>query len=220
MKTRIVKLLERDIKEKHLSNHPFYQLWNEGKISVKALQGYTQQYYHFVAEIPRLVGRVYSNTSDMKDRLTILENLNEEENPKLPHEELWIRFGEGLGVKRKHLKAKMLPETRTMMNSMWNLCKDDSLSGCAALLAYESQISEIACLKMKGLKKYYNIKDKRSLEFFEVHKVSDIEHQKTWKKIIAKHAKTAPEKAKVRKALNKSLNSMWLMLDGIQKKYC
>ena len=220
MEDNFIRLLENDIKEKHLSKHKFYQLWNEGKVSMEALRAYSQQYYKFVSEFPRLVSRVHSNTPYMEDRLLMVDNLNEEENRKLPHEEMWIRFAEGLGVKRDKINAKMLPETKKSIDKLRRLCSNDFLGGTAALLAYESQIPEIAELKMNGLKQHYNIKDKRSLEFFKVHSKVDIEHQKTWKKIIAKHVKTNAQKTRVRKALNKSLDAMNLLLDGIYSKYC
>jgi pyrroloquinoline-quinone synthase len=213
-------LLEKDIKDKHLSKHEFYQLWNEGKVSIEALQGYAQQYYCFVSEFPRFVSRVHSNTPYEEERMMILENLNEEENPKLPHSELWLRFAEGLELKRNKINAEMLPETKKMLNQLRKLSSNDFLEGAAALLAYEAQIPKIAKLKMNGLKKHYNIKNKRALEFFTVHSKVDIQHQKTWKKIITKHAKTKEQKTKVRKALNKSLNTMWAMLDGVYKEYC
>jgi len=215
-----IKLLEKDIAEKHLSKHPFYQLWNEGKVSMEALKAYSQQYYQFVEAFPKLVSRVHSNTPDMSSRLMILENLNEEENEKMPHSDLWLDFAEGLGVKRDKIDAEALPETRKALSELKKICANDFLAGTAALLAYEAQISDIAELKMKGLIKHYHIKDKKALKFFRVHKKVDIEHQKTWKKMIGKHAKTSLQKAQVREALNKSLKAMHLLLDGVYKKYC
>ena len=220
MGKNVIKLLEKDIKEKHLSKHKFYQLWNEGKVSMDALRGYAQQYHKFVSEFPRLVSRVHSNTPYEEERLMILENLNEEENPKLPHSELWLRFAYGLGLKRNEMDAKMLPETKKMIAEMQKLSSNDFLEGAAALLGYESQISEIAKLKMDGLKKHYGMKDARALEFFKVHGKVDIEHQKTWKKMIARHARTKAQQARVRKSLNKSLKAMWTMLDGVYREYC
>lgn len=220
MEKNFIKLLEKDIEQKHLSKHPFYQLWNEGKISLEALRGYAQQYYKFVSEFPRFVSRVHSNTPNMEDRFLIIENLNEEEDKKLPHSDLWVRFAEGLGVKRAKIDTKMFPETKEFLNEIRKICSDDFLEGSAALLAYEAQISDIATLKMKGLIKHYNIKDKGTLEFFKVHSKVDIEHQRTWKKIIAKRARTKEQKANVRRALDKSLKAMWSMLDGVYREYC
>ena len=220
MGKNFIKTLESDIRKTHLSKHKFYQLWNEGKLSIDALRGYTQQYYQFVSEFPRFVSGVHSNTPYAEDRMLILENLNEEEDKKLSHEELWLRFAEGIGVKRAKINSKMLPETKNLVNGLRNLCSKSFLEGSAALLAYEAQIPEIAKLKMDGLKKHYNLKSKRALEFFKVHSKVDIEHQKTWKKIIANHANTKSQKIKVRKSLNKSLKAMWNMLDGVYREYC
>jgi len=220
MKNNFIKLLEKDIKNKHLSTHKFYQLWNEGKVSVNALRGYSQQYYNFVSEFPRFVSRVHSNTPYEEERMHILENLNEEENKNMPHAELWLRFAEGIGLKRNKINAEMLPETKNMLNELRKLTSKNFLEGCAALLAYEAQIPEIAKLKMGGLKKHYNMKSRNALEFFKVHSKVDIEHQKTWKRIIAKYARTKEQKAKVRNALNKSLRAMWYMLDGVYREYC
>lgn len=220
MKNSFIKILENDIEKKHLSKHKFYQLWNDGKVSMEALRAYTQQYYKFVEEFPRLVSLVHSNTPELNDRLVMLANLREEENPKMPHENLWIDFARGLGLKRNSIDAKELPETKKSLESLKKICSGNFLEGAAALLAYEAQIPEIAELKMRGLIKHYGIKDKQSLKFFKVHSKVDIEHQKTWKRIIAKHAKTDAQKAKIRKALNKSLDSMNLLLDGVYNRYC
>ena len=220
MKHGIIRTLEADIVKRHLSKHKFYQMWNEGKVEIDALRGYAQQYYKFVSEFPRLVSRVHSNTPHESDRLLILENLNEEENPALSHSELWLRFAEGLGIKRDAMDVKALPETRFLITEMKKLASGNFLEGSASILAYESQISEIAKLKMDGLKKHYNMNMKRPLEFFRVHSKVDIEHQKTWKKIIGKSAKTKSQKLGVRRSLNKSLNAMWIMLDGVYREYC
>lgn len=220
MKKDFIKLLEEDIEKLHLTKHPFYKLWDKGELNLRALQAYTKQYYAFVAEFPRLVSKVHSNTPDMKDRLLILDNLNEEEDKNLPHEELWLRFADGIGVSRKNIRTKLLPETRRLVETLRKVCSRELTEGSAALLAYEAQIPQIAKIKKEGLRKFYNLTSKRALEFFEVHEVTDIEHQKTWKKLIKKHTKTKEQKEKTQKALNTSLRVMWGMLTGVYQKYC
>ncbi|MDT9338528.1 TenA family transcriptional regulator, partial [Trichodesmium erythraeum 21-75] len=37
--------LDKIIEEKHLLKHQFYQMWNEGKLSLEMLQEYAQEYY-------------------------------------------------------------------------------------------------------------------------------------------------------------------------------
>jgi pyrroloquinoline quinone (PQQ) biosynthesis protein C len=43
----------------------------------------------------------------------------------------------------------------------------------------------------------------------------DIEHQKTWKRMLAKHAQTKQQRKRAQKALNESLKSLWHLLDGV-----
>ncbi|MDD9953052.1 MAG: CADD family putative folate metabolism protein [Candidatus Woesearchaeota archaeon] len=216
----IIAQLEADIQHRHLSQHQFYQLWNEGKVSKEALQEYAKEYFQFVQLFPRLVSRIHSNTPDEADRLKILENLNEEENPELPHTELWVRFAEGIGVSREDMfNTKPLPATKKMLATMQELADKSYLEGCAAVLGYEGQISEIAILKQKGLEQHYDIHDKRALEFFEEHGEVDLEHQKTWKELIAKNA-TEEQYPAIRNAIKTSLDAQWKLLDGIYDAYC
>ncbi len=211
-----IQLLEEDLDLHHLSQHPFYQLWNHGKLSRAALRDYAKQYYHFVAYFPRLVSQIHANTPELARRLEILENLSEEENKKNPHEDMWVAFAEGIGVSRQALsRTKLLPETRKAIQTMKKFCQADFLQGAAAVLAYEAQISDIAELKKRGLKKFYKVTKKSALEFFEVHGQVDIEHQKTWKRLLAKDAKTASQQQAARRALKQSLASLWGLLDGV-----
>jgi len=220
MQKNFIHTLERDIRAKHLTQHPFYKAWDRGEVPMKALKEYARQYFLFVSEFPRLVSRVHANTRDLDDRIAILDNLNEEEDPKLPHEELWLRFAEGLGIKRSEMNPKPLPETKKMLATLRRLCDKGIAEGSAALLAYEAQIPEIARIKKEGLVKFYNCTTKRALKFFNVHQVADIEHQKTWKRLIKKHATTPTAQKETRAALDTSLDAMWNMLTGVEKAWC
>jgi len=217
----IIEQLEEDLRAKHLSRHPLYRSWSAGTLPMTALQSYAVQYYHFVALWPRLVSRVHSETPYLKDRLEILDNLREEEDRELPHEELWLRFAEGIGVDRKRISDdKVLSETRYALATFKRLCAGSYVRGAAALLAYEAQISDIAQLKQAGLRQFYNVSTPKTLEFFKVHAVVDIEHQKTWKNLIARRATTGRLKDSARLSLRSSLDAMWGLLDGVYRKHC
>lgn len=210
--------LEALITKHHLSAHPFYQKWTDGTVSLEKLKQYVIEYYKFMKAFPRMVSRVHSTAEALEDRKLILENLCEEENPEMPHEELWLRFGEGLGLRREEMESKeTLPETDALLNAIWQNLGDDLSCGCAAILAYEGQIAEIAQLKEEGLRQHYGMQDKRPLEFFAEHSVVDIEHQKTWKAIIARHATTPDHQQQVLASLEMSLKALWQMLDGIER---
>lgn len=213
---KFTALLERDLDREHLVQHPLYKLWNRGKLSRAALRDYAKQYYHFVAYFPRLVSQIHANTPDLKNRLKILDNLSEEENRLSPHEDMWVAFAKGLGISRKALRnTKLLPETRAAITTMKKYCEADFLQGAAAVLAYEAQISDIAELKRRGLEKFYGVTAKVALEFFVVHGKVDIEHQKTWKRLLATQARSKRQRTQARRALQQSLRSLWGLLDGV-----
>ncbi len=72
--------LDAAIAEKNLLKHPFYQDWQAGKLSREALQLYAAQYYRHVEAFPRHL-RVLAARTEGPLRDTVMENLQEEENP-------------------------------------------------------------------------------------------------------------------------------------------
>ena len=215
-----LRLLEKNMKKKSLLSHPFYRMWGNGSLPRSALEEYARQYYHLTDNFPRFVASVYKNCTDSKIRRKILDNLTEEEagNNTEPHAILWLQFCRALGIKAKDaIKSKKLKETNALLKDFESLTSDDFLSGVACLLAYEMQLPDVAKAKKEGLKKHYSIRDKKGLEFFDVHMEADIRHSRVWKDILASHA-SGPEAKKIMKSFCESLNAQWRFLDGILTK--
>src|SRR6187549_3142799 len=104
---KFIQEVNSTIEQKSLLNHPFYQKWNEGKLTKGELQEYAKQYYHFVKHFPRFVSCVHSNCEDVKTRQILLENLADEEGFKTgieDHPRLWINFAESLGLTEEEVK--------------------------------------------------------------------------------------------------------------------
>ncbi|MBI4571653.1 MAG: iron-containing redox enzyme family protein, partial [Chloroflexi bacterium] len=89
------------IEERSLLKHPFYQAWQRGELTLDALRYYAGQYYHHVLAFPQYVSAAHANCPDQGDRQELLENLIEEERGDENHPELWLRFGEALGLSRE-----------------------------------------------------------------------------------------------------------------------
>ena len=81
-KENFIEEVNSTINKKSLLDHPFYQKWNEGKLTQEELKEYAKQYYHFVKHFPRFVSCVHSNCDDVKTRQILLENLADEEGYK------------------------------------------------------------------------------------------------------------------------------------------
>ena len=93
--------LDAQIKEKHLLNHPFYQAWSRGELSLECLQEYAKEYYHHVKAFPTYISALHAHTECPSTRKALLQNLMEEEGGSPNHPDLWKNFALSLGVKEE-----------------------------------------------------------------------------------------------------------------------
>ena len=214
--------LDRVIERHAMLKHPFYQAWNEGKLTKETLVEYAKQYYAHVRSFPTYVSAVHSHCDDPPARQMLLENLIEEERGENNHPELWLRFADSLGVTRRDVQtAELLPSTEKSVNTFKKLTQSKVyLEGVAALYAYESQIPDVARTKREGLKKFYGIEDERSVSFFTVHETADLLHRQGERDILAQHCSTKSEKTAVLKAAEEAGRALWNFLDGVHEAYC
>ena len=216
-----LEALERTIARYGMLAHPFYECWSAGELSKEILAEYAKQYYAHVAAFPTYVSAVHSQCEELPVRQMLLENLIEEERGSENHPELWLRFGEGLGVPREELiGAELLPETEASVGTMKRLTHDPNyLTGLAALYAYESQIPEVSYSKREGLKSFYDIDDERSTAFFRVHEEADIWHRQVERSILASHAADGDSREQVLQAAEEAAQALWTFLDGVYAAY-
>ncbi len=220
MNSQFISRLNYLIDDYDLLRHPFYVRWNRGELTESELQIYTKEYFLFVKAIPTYVSAIHSNCKEHSLRLSILENLVEEEtggDGLIPHEELWVWFARGVGVDREELYSNCgAVGTRKLLLTYRNLCSSSNCAvGAAAMYAYESRIPEIAESKMEGLQQHYNVSDEETLRFFREHMVADIEHSKTWAQLISQMATTEEIQTQIEEAVSKAARSLWRMLDGV-----
>lgn len=213
--------LDARIEQHKMLNHPFYQTWNMGKLTREALVEYSKQYYHFVQAFPTLVSATHANTPHLGVRQELLENLIEEERGEGNHPGLWVKFAQALGVTEAEAAGtELLPETREAIDALRAITRDGSyLEGVAALYAYESQIPEVAKVKIDGLKQFYGVNDATALSFFTVHQEADIYHSAGEKNILKEHAVTDAQRAACLTAAEDSSRAMLRLLDGVQRAF-
>jgi len=224
-KEQFIEEVNSTIEKKSLLNHPFYQKWNEGKLSVEELREYAKQYYHFVKHFPRFVSCVHSNCDDVKTRQILLENLADEEGFKTgieDHPALWLNFAKELGLSEEEVRnAQPIREVEDLVDGMYELTRSPEFTlGLAALYAYESQVPEISKTKISGLKNFYNIDSKKGIEFFEVHEEADIYHSRDEMEIMNNTNKTLEDQKRLINTVDESATLMWNFLDGVYKNYC
>lgn len=209
------QLIESTIEKHSMLSHPFYKAWSCGELSKEDFKLYAAQYYFLENYFPRFLSRVHSNVEKSIIRRDILENLIDEERGEENHQELWLRFAEGLGMTRTEvLEAQITPKTLEAIEMLKGICENENYAlGLAALYAYESQLPKVSETKMKGLKEFYNMSDERSLKFFEVHKEMDKWHSAVEKKLIDQSGISGE---KIRDAAEIGAKALWTFLDGVE----
>lgn len=205
-------------KNLYLLNHPFYQAWMEGRLSMETLQDYARQYYQHVEAFPSYLQNAIKHCSDETTQATLEENLSEEDGSAhgISHPDLWLQFAEGLGVPQDEVKnAKLRSGIKKVVNTFTISSRDSLPDALGSLYAYESQVPEIANSKIEGLKKYYGIQDNRTLAFFEVHMGADIQHRESLLRLIENLPQEQKKRAQV--AANEASSVLWDFLSDIYK---
>lgn len=213
-------LLERVdalIAERHLLKHPFYTKWRNGELSREALQEYARQYYAFESTFPRLLSALHTRSERPDVRQSLLDNLWDEEHGEVNHAEMWLRFGEGIGVERTSVRSATRNEgTRGLLDTYWAAVSDGPIAaGIAALYAYEGQVPEVATEKIRGLVEQYGVDDPRTLAFFTVHSTLDVEHSGAERSMISDLAPTPADEEAVLAATAAALDAWWGFLDAV-----
>jgi pyrroloquinoline-quinone synthase len=215
----IVEPVDRLIQERSLLKHPFYQAWQRGELTPAALQYYAGQYYRHVLAFPQYVSASHANCPDQDDRRELLENLIEEERGEENHPELWLRFGEELGLSREAMtESEPLPETAHLVETYREFTKQGSCAQAAtALYCYESQVPEIACQKIAGLRQFYGIDDPRALQFLTVHIDADEWHAQVGRGFVERYGEAPEEREAVRETAQRCLDALWGFLHGVYR---
>jgi pyrroloquinoline-quinone synthase len=174
----VVEEIDARVARQHLLQHPFYQAWSRGELTMDALRDYAAQYYHHVAAFPTYLSAVHAQTEDAVVRRQVLANLIDEEAGEPNHPELWLRFAESLGLEREAVKrTAQWNATRRLIGGFRECCGERGTGvGLAALYAYESQIPAVSEKKIEGLREFYGFTDAEGYRYFTVHIEADREH--------------------------------------------
>jgi pyrroloquinoline-quinone synthase len=207
--------IDAQIAAKHLLTHPFYEAWTAGTLPREALLEYVGQYYAFESNLPRFLTALHSRAEDASVRASLLANAWDEEHGPNNHPELWLRFGEALGLDRAAI-VNAVPgvATKALVDAYRRAAHEGPVEGgIAALYAYESQLPAVAAAKIEGLKEHYGVTSKEGLAFFEVHKSLDVHHAAEERALIERAASDAQDAAL--DCATNALRAWWDFLSAI-----
>jgi pyrroloquinoline-quinone synthase len=204
--------------------HPLWLRIQDGKVSRDGMRVFASQFFLQVREFPRALSALHSRCYNFAERTKLAESLYEEETGKIsgsaPHPELFIRVGTGLGMRRDELvDAKPLPATAALIDWFELSTKDRSFAeGIGAInIAAEGQVPGNFESFARALEKHYGL-TREQVSFFDVHEIADKDHSDVGDNIVGQMALSELERARVRDAVERSLDMWWQFFDGIARE--
>lgn len=202
--------------------HPLWRRIDEGRLPRAGLAPFVVQFFLQVREFPRAVSALHSRCPDGDERIALAESLYEEETGRISgcgvsHPELFIRFGEAVGVPRADMVGgRPLPSTATLIDWFERSTREQSfMEGAAATnLAAEGQVPGVFGPFARALERHYGCTPEQ-VAFWDVHEHADREHSAIGDHVVVRMATTAAAQAGVRRAVQRSLELWWAFFDGM-----
>ena len=210
--SELIKKIDQIIEDNTLLNHPFYEMWSEGKLEFESLVGYSKEYYQLAKQVPKFMEPIVEMApSNVKSEL--ISNMNEETE----HIRLWENFAFSMGISRDDLTSyDGLKKTNDAVNNLASLMNSYDEGACA-MYSFEKEIPKVSKTKIEGLKNFYGLDSKNATEYFEEHMTADIRHAASWEKIIKSSSKNQDKLLKIAK---KSVDAQNMLLDSCYEAYC
>ncbi len=202
--------------------HPFFARLERGEVPRPVLEAWVQQFYPWLACVPIAMAERFSNCSwDPKNdryRRMILDQLVEEAGDpkgKEPgHPELWLRFCEGLGVRRHAVQsATLLPSTMVAIDDFLYTNRVHPFYVSAAGSSEPPNV-ELCARLLPAFRDHYHVPE-ASLEYYRLHVTADVEHSQWVGEIVAAFA-TAPEiRRQMWEQMLRGFSIHALLVDGV-----
>ncbi len=184
--------------------HPFYQRWSAGELTLEELAGYSGQ-YRYATEAVATMSAGLAEAAPDSERKGLEAHAREE----AAHVAMWDQFVEAVGG-----DASVAPNPETVeCVEAWTRA-DGFGRQLARLFAVESGQPEISKTKSEGLTAFYGISDAPAREYFTVHETMDVEHAEEGRKLIERYMADFDED-ELAEAAEEAFRANWRLLDGV-----
>lgn len=223
----LVANLQETLRKRYGRPHPVRQLLLSGRLTKEQLQWWAKNLFHEFRNIHRFFGHRYQKCPVPEMRRELLENMVEEEGEDLfggkypSHRELWVQFGEGLGIPREEmLNYEPLPGIRSALEMYVQLVQQSHWAVAIGTgLVFEGEGPKRMGEEREALEKYYAWIPPLALEFFRAHEYHDKGHGETVVDVIKKYCMEEHLQSEMREAVKNRTDIMWLQNETIYQTY-
>lgn len=190
---------------RRLLDHPYYQAWQEGRLTASDIAAYAGQYRHFEQALPEILAATAAQIDADASRALVEANLNDELSTP-SHLELFDRFAGAVGG---DVEAPATVATQSLVDLYRDAASDGPVAALSVIAAYETQAAGIAATKGASLRQHLALAGE-STEFWDVHAAIEADHA-SWT-ADALRSLDAPE-ATVEAWATASADAWWAFLD-------
>ncbi len=205
--------------KKHSKDHPFFELWVQGKLTKKQTALYCTQHYHYVGEYLNWLAYEASHVPHRDVKAYLFENLGDEENPDDRHLDMLSDYVAVSGLRRDSIEdTVVLPGTEELQNWGWRLVYQKPWQAAVAgmFIGLESQFLDICKKIVPALHKHYGYPPgAREIRFFEEHIHADEVHGSKGFAIVEKYCSTPELRALAVKTVEEATIRRWRYMNGI-----
>ncbi len=202
-------------------NHPFCVKLVRGEWSLKQLQAWAKQDYH--AKVQTLRNDAYivataPTLDELQEQLKVLLSESGEDlaGGKYPsHPELWLRFAEGLGLKREEVvRSEPSPLMQVVLDAERYKSMKQNVGDLPANLRVGEKINAVVHpVWAEALRDKYHV-PAEALEFFAAHGEADQDHGKLGEQIVLSRAVTPEAQRAIWLHLKRSQGKQWVTYDA------
>ncbi len=183
----------------------------QGKLTKDQVKTWVKQLYYYRVNVPRKELYILANCPIKEIRMELLQKYLEEEDDRLlgakdgPHDELWIKLGEGLGVAADEMKSfsDLCPEYRLLVDAWVNYARNHSWLEGSALSFDEGGGAGPAGEGIKladAFVKFYGVPE-WALRHLTLHSELDIDHGTSIQDLVRKFALSDEQQEGIRNAV-------------------
>jgi pyrroloquinoline-quinone synthase len=208
----ISSAFDRALLGRRLLEHPYYQRWQNGSLTIEDLHGYAGQYRHIERRLPDVLNSVLISLEAGPARSLVEENLHDEQFRPRAHVELFEGFATAVGATNEAPCAEATGDVTDLYEEAAALSPIAALS---AVGAYEVQAAEIAATKCRSLRAHYGLSHEGT-EFWDVHADLEQAHAR-WTMEALSILDASP--TTVNEFAVRSANAWWAFLDEQNSLY-
>jgi len=205
--------------KKHSKDHPFFELWVQGKLTKEQTALYCTQHYHYVGEYLNWLAYEASQIPRRDVKVYLFENLGDEENPDDRHLDMLKDYVAASGLPRDSVEDfPVLAGTEELQNWGWRMVyqKPWQASVAGMFVGLESQFLDICKKIVPALHRHYGHKPgAREIRFFEEHIHADEIHGAKGFAIVEKYCNTQELQALAIRTVEEATIHRWRYMNSI-----